>query len=84
MKKKIKMSVATLNVKIEGMSCGSCSYKIECEVGDLPGVKDAKVDLAAKTATFSYDTSSSTGPDQILATIHGLDNGKFKATKVIF
>ncbi|CAF0820745.1 unnamed protein product [Brachionus calyciflorus] len=72
------MSEATVTVNIDGMTCGSCSYKIECEVGDLPGVKDAKVDLKAKTGTFTYDSSSSTGPAQIVAKINELG---FKATQ---
>lgn len=73
------MSEATVTVNIEGMTCGSCSYKIECEVGDLPGVKEAKVDLAGKTGTFTYDTSSATGPAQIMAKINELG---FKALQV--
>jgi len=63
---------ATVNVNIKGMHCGSCTYKIECEVGDLPGVQDAKVDLKTETATFTYDPNSATGPQQIVDQIKKL------------
>lgn len=74
------MAESIIAVNIEGMTCGSCSYKIECEVGDLPGVKEAKVDLASKKGTFTYDTSSTISPEQIVAKINELG---FKAIQVI-
>lgn len=70
---------ATVSVKIKGMSCGSCTYKIECEVGDLPGVEEAKVDLKSETGTFTYDPNSATGPQQIVDLINKLG---FKAELV--
>lgn len=69
-----------VKVAIEGMSCSSCSYKIECEVGDLPGVTGAKVDLAAKQGTFDYEASNAAiSPDAIVAKINELG---FKAKLV--
>ena len=70
---------ATVNVKIGGMSCGSCSYKIESEVGDLPGVSEAKVDLENKTGKFTYDPSGANGAQQIVDLINKLG---FKAELV--
>jgi copper chaperone CopZ len=75
------MSDSQVRVHIEGMTCPSCVYKIECEVGDIEGVKEAKVDLASKIGTFSYDAASSTaGPAQIVAKITELG---FKAQLVL-
>ncbi len=44
-----------LRLKISGMHCGSCSARIERVVGNLPGVKEASVNLATETAFFSFD-----------------------------
>ena len=49
------MSDKEVKVTIDGMTCPSCVYKIECEVSDIEGVKEAKVDLASKVGTFSFD-----------------------------
>lgn len=62
----------TIQVSIENMKCGSCSYKIECEVGDLPGVKDTKVDLPSKLGTFVFDDAQPTGSTQIVNKINEL------------
>lgn len=66
------------NVAIEGMTCPSCVYKIECEVGDMDGVLEAKVDLGSKRGKFKYD-SAKVQPQQIIAKI--VENG-FKAQLV--
>ena len=72
--------MSQVKVNIEGMTCSSCSYKIECEVGDIEGVTSATVDLASKTGTFSYNPASSTaGPTQIVDKINEIG---FKATLV--
>lgn len=42
----------TKTIKIEGMSCGHCSARVEKALNAIPGV-NAKVDLASKTATIS-------------------------------
>lgn len=72
---------AVATVRIKGMSCGSCTYKIECEVGDLPGVTEAKVDLKSETGTFTYESGSSVNPQQIVDLINKLG---FKAELVTF
>ena len=69
------MSESVAKVSIDGMTCPSCVYKIECEVGDLEGVLEAKVDLGAKQGTFKYD-SSKINTDKIIGKI--VENG-FKA-----
>ena len=63
------MSEQTVNVTIDGMTCGSCVYKIECEVGDMEGVQEVKVDLQAKRFTVKFDGLS---PDDIVKKINEL------------
>ena len=38
-------------LKIEGMSCANCAAAVEKALLSLPGVAEAKVDLAAASAT---------------------------------
>ena len=47
-------------IAIEGMSCGHCVMRVEKGVAALPGVKSAKVDLAKKEGTFTFDPSAVT------------------------
>ena len=42
-------------MRIDGMSCGHCSARVEKALRELAGVKDVKVDLEAKTATIQAD-----------------------------
>ncbi|MDP7216102.1 MAG: heavy metal-associated domain-containing protein, partial [Rhodospirillales bacterium] len=43
----------TVELAIEGMTCASCSGRIEKALGKLPGVVLATVNLATETATVS-------------------------------
>lgn len=43
---------------IKGMHCQSCATLIKGELMDLPGVKNAKVDLKLGKATVVYDENS--------------------------
>ncbi|MBT9567844.1 MAG: copper-translocating P-type ATPase [Thiobacillus sp.] len=43
----------TLSVGIEGMTCASCSSRVEKALQKLPGVSDVSVNLATETATVS-------------------------------
>jgi copper chaperone CopZ len=70
------MSEQTVNVAIDGMTCGSCVYKIECELSDLEGVTEAKVDLQAKRGTVKMTGLT---PDDIVKKINELG---FKAKLV--
>jgi len=49
-------SSSTLSVGIQGMTCASCSTRVEKALKQLPGVTDATVNLATETATVSGDT----------------------------
>lgn len=68
-----------VSVKISGMTCGSCTYKVECEVGDLEGVSAAKADFTAGTGEFILEDGAPTTAQNILDTINGLG---FKAQLV--
>lgn len=47
--------VATVNLAIEGMHCGSCSALVEETLVEHPGVLEASVDLEAARAVVRYD-----------------------------
>jgi len=49
-------SPSSLTVGIQGMTCASCSARVEKVLGQLPGVTDATVNLATETATVSGET----------------------------
>ncbi len=70
------MSESTVEVAIEGMTCPSCVYKIECEVGDLEGVTNAKVDLTSKRGTFTLNGS---GPTKSTDVVNKIVELGFKA-----
>lgn len=44
-----------LELGIEGMTCASCSSRIEHALGRLPGVTQANVNLATARASINYD-----------------------------
>ncbi len=45
-----------LSLAIQGMTCASCSARLEKVLKQLPGVTDATVNLATETATVSGET----------------------------
>jgi copper chaperone CopZ len=54
------MADQTAVIGIEGMSCGHCVMRVEKGVSGMPGVTSAKVDLAAKQGTFTFDPGAVT------------------------
>jgi copper chaperone CopZ len=52
------MSVERVNLNVTGMTCGNCARNIERKLAGTPGVKTARVDLAANTATVEFDPSA--------------------------
>ncbi|HEX6778066.1 MAG TPA: heavy metal-associated domain-containing protein, partial [Ktedonobacterales bacterium] len=40
---------------LEGMTCASCAMRIEKGLKKLPGVIDARVNLASERGTVTYD-----------------------------
>jgi copper chaperone len=45
--------MATATYTIKGMTCGHCVSAVSAELGQLPGVSDVQVDLAAGAATVT-------------------------------
>lgn len=48
---------STIELGIAGMDCAECATHIEKAVGALPGVKQARVSLAAERAIIRYDAA---------------------------
>lgn len=57
-------------VKVNGMHCANCSNSVEKAVKAIPGIKNAKVDLAAKT--LEYEETSPVPVELVLAAITDL------------
>jgi Cu+-exporting ATPase len=51
-----------IQTAIRGMHCAACSGRIERVVGSLPGVAEARVNLAAETGLFAFDPAQVTWP----------------------
>jgi copper ion binding protein len=45
--------MATATYAIKGMTCDHCVSAVSAELGQLPGVRDVRVDLTAGTATVT-------------------------------
>ncbi|MDR2612317.1 MAG: cation transporter [Deltaproteobacteria bacterium] len=56
--------MADIKLKVDGMTCGHCSARVEKALSEVPGVDKAEVDLKAGTATVSL---SANVPPQTLA-----------------
>lgn len=61
-------ATATTALELQNMTCSLCSVTIKKALGNVPGVKDAKVDYGTKVATVTYDTDKATIADLIKAT----------------
>ena len=71
----IPSSDVTLDLGITGMTCASCSARIEKVVGGLDGIRSMQVNLAAETGVVVFDPST-ISKRQIL---EGIDRLGFKA-----
>ncbi|XP_036295753.1 copper-transporting ATPase 1 [Pipistrellus kuhlii] len=49
------MGVNSVTISVEGMTCNSCVWTIEQQIGKLSGAHHVKVSLEEKTATIIYD-----------------------------
>jgi Cu+-exporting ATPase len=67
----IPSSEVTLDLAINGMTCASCSARIEKVVSGLDGVRTMRVNLAAETGVAVFDPST-ISKRRILETIAGL------------
>lgn len=50
--------MATVTLKIQGMSCGHCVHAVSKALKGLPGVEDAKVEIGS--AVVQYDPTQVT------------------------
>ncbi|MDF2865378.1 MAG: copper/silver-translocating P-type ATPase [Clostridia bacterium] len=64
-------------LKISGMTCASCSSKIERKLNKLNGIENVNVNLIAEKATFDYDEKKLKLKD-IISMIHDLGYGAEK------
>jgi copper chaperone CopZ len=62
---------ATTTLHVGGMTCPSCKVAVRTALSKLDGVKDAKVDVANKSATVEYDPSKVT-PQQLVDAVNRL------------
>lgn len=51
-------------LNVEGMTCNHCRMLVENNLKKTPGVRDARVDLEAKTVTAEFDPAT-TSRDQL-------------------
>jgi len=54
---------------IDGMTCASCVKRVETVIKKVPGVSDARVNLAARRATVDIEASSPEQSGQIIAAV---------------
>ena len=59
---------STITLPVEGMTCASCSARIERQLSKLNGVVDAAVNLAAETADVRFDADK-LSPSDVKAAI---------------
>lgn len=62
---------ATVSLHVEGMTCASCKVAVRTALTKLDGVKEARVDVAQKSASVSYDPGRVT-PRQIVDAVNRL------------
>ncbi len=62
---------ATVFLHVEGMTCPSCKVAVRTALSKLDGVKDARVDVANKSATVEYDPSK-VRPQQLVDAVNRL------------
>lgn len=61
-------TLTTVNIPVEGMSCGSCAASVKRATKAIAGVKDVEVDLVGRRAKVAYEAGK-TSPEQVSAAI---------------
>lgn len=61
-------ATATTALELQNMTCSLCGVTVKKALGNVPGVKDTKVDYGTKVATVTYDTDKATIADLVKAT----------------
>jgi copper chaperone CopZ len=52
------MALETVRIKTTGMHCGSCSMLVQMTLEDLPGVAEARADVAGSMTEVTFDSSA--------------------------
>jgi cation transport ATPase len=60
-------SDAELELAVTGMTCGSCSARVERTLAEQPGVEEVVVNLATERATVRFDPSAVSVDDMVAA-----------------
>lgn len=68
----------TLTLRISGMTCGGCTATVGKVLRAVNGVQQAQADLAAATATITYDETQT----DAAALIAAVENAGFDAEAV--
>jgi copper chaperone CopZ len=63
--------MATLNLPVDGMTCGGCARTVEKKLAGMPGVAKVTVDLDSKRATIDYDAAAA-APEAFANAVHQL------------
>lgn len=50
----------TVTLTVENMTCAACPVVVRAAIKQVPGVKDAKIDLRTKTAVVLFDDDLAT------------------------
>ncbi|MFC1810334.1 heavy metal translocating P-type ATPase [Patescibacteria group bacterium] len=69
----------TVNLKITGMTCGSCAKLSENAILEVQGVKDARVNIANNKAQVEFDEKA-TSVEEIIKAIEKAGYGAFEIT----
>ncbi len=73
--------VIEIEIGVEGMTCASCTARVERALNKLPGVIEASVNLATERATVRY-LPASVGPDELAAVIEDAGYGTHRLDQV--
>jgi copper chaperone CopZ len=65
------MSTATIDLKVEGMTCQGCVRSVEKKLSSVAGVQSAKVDLTAGKASVSYDAALA-DPSKLIGAVEAI------------
>jgi Cu+-exporting ATPase len=58
-------TIDTETLTVTGMTCGSCKRRVENALTAVPGVADARVDVAGSAAVVAYDPATVT-PERLI------------------
>lgn len=58
---------ASVTLHVEGMTCASCAVAVRTALRKLDGVRDAQVNVSAKTAKVEYDPAKVAPADLVEA-----------------